>query len=577
MMEFGVGSVGEYHQQGLERGISPERQRAATLHYRAGIAAFGEYMERVKGRIQSLGLPLFVYQAALTFARQVHGICRKYPDEMWVGLVGRAGAQWTVCGLSVEQVVRVADVCLDELGRSAGASELARVREVIEYEVARGNVGKAMKGRRDMDTAEVKVQSEDAAEVRSQKEEGRRQNEEGGEGKGQKPEANSQNEEQAVALRASEVAERVAEFLSARLEDPASAEGIARDVAFGLSVSGDTVAGVRHPCAVCARAELGGLGSGAGWGQSPALGAPQSGTVPACMSRAREVGKPASFPVRAGPGLPGAGQKVESGAMLGRFLFRWRGVIGGVAYVVLLVLGRPSLASCLYGLPLVVLALAVRFWASGYIGIEGRAREIGASHRIVSGPYRTLRHPLYIGNSLLVCGMLVALRPALWLGVMVLVGFFVEYMLIIGAEEKELADRRGQKSEGRRQSEEGGEVKGQKPEAKSQNGRAEEGRRQSEEGGEVKGQKPEAKSQNGRAEEGRRQKSEVPEAESGQADSRGQKSEVRRQRAEGPEAKGEGRLAVGDSFFFRRALGEWRTWVVTGVAFGLAVARALLR
>ncbi len=62
--------------------------------------------------------------------------------------------------------------------------------------------------------------------------------------------------------------------------------------------------------------------------------------------------------------------------MIGRFLFRWRGVIGFAAYAVVFVLARPTLESCLVGLPLVLAGLGVRFWASGYIGIEGRVREI---------------------------------------------------------------------------------------------------------------------------------------------------------------------------------------------------------
>ena len=137
--------------------------------------------------------------------------------------------------------------------------------------------------------------------------------------------------------------------------------------------------------------------------------------------------------------------------MLGRFLFRWRGAIGFLAYVVVLWLARPTVATCLPGVPLLLAGLAVRFWASGYIGIEGRAREIGASRRITSGPYRLLRHPLYIGNSLLVCGMLVAMRPPPWLATAVLVGFAAEYTLIVAAEERDLAERRRQKAEGRMQ------------------------------------------------------------------------------------------------------------------------------
>jgi hypothetical protein len=125
--------------------------------------------------------------------------------------------------------------------------------------------------------------------------------------------------------------------------------------------------------------------------------------------------------------------------VLGRFLFRWRGVIGVIAFGVVFWLAVPTFGSCLLGIPLLLVGLATRFWASGYIGTEGRVREIGADQRLVSGPYRLLRHPLYIGNFMLVLGMLAALRPAAWLGVVVVVGFIVEYTMIIAAEEAKLA------------------------------------------------------------------------------------------------------------------------------------------
>jgi hypothetical protein len=225
--------------------------------------------------------------------------------------------------------------------------------------------------------------------------------------------------------------------------------------------------------------------------------------------------------------------------VLGRFLFRWRGVIGFVAFGVVFWLARPTLGSCLFGPPIILAGLAIRFWASGYIGIEGRVREIGGQReergvrregrearseerevktearrgrreedggqrrRIVSGPYRTLRHPLYIGNFLLVAGMLVALRPAWWLGTVVLAGFIVEYGMIVAAEERHLAGRRSQRLE-----------------------------------------------------------------------ARGESAEV--QSGRGRMARGEWRGAIGESFLLSRALVEWRTWVVTGFALGLAMAKALL-
>jgi hypothetical protein len=202
--------------------------------------------------------------------------------------------------------------------------------------------------------------------------------------------------------------------------------------------------------------------------------------------------------------------------VFGRFLFRWRGVIGTLAFGVVFWLARPTFGSCLLGVPLLVLGLAVRFWASGYVGVEGRVREIGARQRIASGPYRLLRHPLYIGNFVLVVGMLVALRPAVWLGAMVVVGFIVEYTMIVVAEEKDLAAK-------------------------------------------------------GKAERGN---DEVAEEERDLTNGRGQKSEGRGQKAEVPMADSGGREAEGESFSLRRALCEWRTWVVTGVAWGLAVMKA---
>jgi hypothetical protein len=198
--------------------------------------------------------------------------------------------------------------------------------------------------------------------------------------------------------------------------------------------------------------------------------------------------------------------------VLGRLLFRWRGVIGVLAFGVVFWLARPTFGSCLLGVPFLIAGLAVRFWASGYIGIEGRAREIGARQRLVSGPYRLLRHPLYIGNSLLVAGMLVALRPALWLGAVVLAGFIVEYGLIVAAEEAHLSGLRRN-------------AKCRVQNAKGKMGDVEGG---AEDKSEAKSQEPKAKAANG------------------------------------------------EQFRSVRAMCEWRTWVVTGVAWGVAVVKALV-
>ena len=235
--------------------------------------------------------------------------------------------------------------------------------------------------------------------------------------------------------------------------------------------------------------------------------------------------------------------------MLGRFLFRWRGVVGFVAFGLVFWLARPTLGSCALGVPLLIAGLAVRFWASGYIGIEGRAREIGASRRIVGGPYRLFRHPLYIGNFLLVVGMLFALRPTLWLGAVVLVGFSVEYGLIIAAEERDLARRQSQKLDARCQKSEvrtGGKISQfgvGSPETTDEK----QGTVNGENGGQSLG---------ALASDSARYSPRFPRSCEGTVP-------VFRQRPE--------------FFILSRAMCEWRTWVVTGVAFGLALLKAAVR
>jgi hypothetical protein len=228
--------------------------------------------------------------------------------------------------------------------------------------------------------------------------------------------------------------------------------------------------------------------------------------------------------------------------VLGRFLFRWRGVIGVLGFGVVFWPARPTFGSCLLGAPFLIAGLAVRFWASGYIGIAGRVREIGARQRIVSGPYRLLRHPLYIGNFLLVVGMLVAMRPAVWLGAVVVVGFVAEYTFIVVAEEAYLAGRRCN-----------AKCKMQDAEGKMAD--------VEEEGWSEKLEAGSDSAEAGMAERGRSQKSE----------GRGQKAEAQADRRS-PEST----VDRAESFRLSRALVEWRTWAVTGAVWGLAVLRVLV-
>lgn len=122
----------------------------------------------------------------------------------------------------------------------------------------------------------------------------------------------------------------------------------------------------------------------------------------------------------------------------GHWLFRARGWIGAAAAVLVLVLGRPTGSSILAGLVPLIAGLVVRFWAMGYIGRAARSATIGGDARVVNGPYRWLRHPLYVGNLFIVVGALLACRVPVLLAAVVLVGFLAEYGLIVRAEERRL-------------------------------------------------------------------------------------------------------------------------------------------
>jgi protein-S-isoprenylcysteine O-methyltransferase Ste14 len=90
----------------------------------------------------------------------------------------------------------------------------------------------------------------------------------------------------------------------------------------------------------------------------------------------------------------------------------------GIALIVLLsVLGRPSVVSFWLGMPLVVLGIAVRMWASGVIF----KNQVLAT----TGPYGYVRHPLYVGNIAVLAGF--AIASALWWGAPLVVAFLLFY------------------------------------------------------------------------------------------------------------------------------------------------------
>ncbi|RRD65238.1 methyltransferase family protein [Fretibacterium sp. OH1220_COT-178] len=126
---------------------------------------------------------------------------------------------------------------------------------------------------------------------------------------------------------------------------------------------------------------------------------------------------------------------------LRRKVFKLRGGIWTLLFVLILLLARPTVRSFLLGLPFVLLGQSWRFWAVGCIG-RYRGEAVGAERLATWGPYAFMRNPLYFGNGLIGLGW--GLMSGPWATVLFLGSFIVVYgLLIVPHEESFLLERFG--------------------------------------------------------------------------------------------------------------------------------------
>jgi len=88
-----------------------------------------------------------------------------------------------------------------------------------------------------------------------------------------------------------------------------------------------------------------------------------------------------------------------------QLLARLRVPLGFLGAAVALVLAHPTARSLLIGGGVALLGEAVRVWASGHIE---KGREVTRS-----GPYRFVRHPLYLGSAIMAAGFSMA-SQSIW-------------------------------------------------------------------------------------------------------------------------------------------------------------------
>jgi protein-S-isoprenylcysteine O-methyltransferase Ste14 len=108
---------------------------------------------------------------------------------------------------------------------------------------------------------------------------------------------------------------------------------------------------------------------------------------------------------------------------------RLRVTCGFVLVVAFAWFSRPDGKSLALGLPVSVLGLLLRGWATGHVEKDIRLAE--------SGPYAYLRNPLYLGTLLVAAGFVIASRRW-WLAVLFGAVFLLIYVPAIELEEQHL-------------------------------------------------------------------------------------------------------------------------------------------
>lgn len=117
-----------------------------------------------------------------------------------------------------------------------------------------------------------------------------------------------------------------------------------------------------------------------------------------------------------------------------RVLARYRVALGGLMAALTLWWSHPTATSLVAGAFVAAAGAALRLWAAGHVE---KSREVTSS-----GPYRYVRHPLYVGSTIIGAGVAVA-AAHLWLGVAIVTYLAATLTAAMRAEEAHLREKFG--------------------------------------------------------------------------------------------------------------------------------------
>jgi len=127
---------------------------------------------------------------------------------------------------------------------------------------------------------------------------------------------------------------------------------------------------------------------------------------------------------------------------VGQMVFKCRGLFWGVFAVgVLIFPGSFDWWRFLFGLFIMLLGQALRFWAAGFIP-KYRTEIIGAPVLVTWGPYKWVRNPLYAGNAVMGLGWALMVGWH-WVAAFVVAFILLYSTIIIPAEEDFLESKFG--------------------------------------------------------------------------------------------------------------------------------------